>query len=142
MKRNSMILWATFVVVASLVLLLIWVSKREGEHRIFRNTMRENGIVLENQTNLPIQNPDGLGRWMLYGDIITLRQGGTVTRISEVDGKYLVWYEPRFLSNEEPQYRGALFLWDSGNYDDTLQRQRSVRVAASNALVRIQKEVK
>ncbi len=142
MKRNSMILWATFVIVALLVLLLIWVSKREGEHRIFRKTMRESGIVLENQTNLPIQNPDGLGRWMLYGDIITLRQGGTVTRISEVDGKYLVWYEPRFLSNEEPRYRGALFLWDSGNYDDTLQRQRSVRVAASNALVRIQKEVK
>ena len=142
MKRNSMILWATFVIVALLVSLLIWVSKREGEHRIFRKTMRESGIVLENQTNLPIQNPDGLGRWMLYGDIITLRQGGTVTRISEVDGKYLVWYEPRFLSNEEPRYRGALFLWDSGNYDDTLQRQRSVRVAASNALVRIQKEVK
>jgi len=142
MKRNSMILWATFVIVALLVLLFIWVSKREGEHRIFRKTMRESGIVLENQTNLPIQNPDGLGRWMLYGDIITLRQGGTVTRISEVDGKYLVWYEPRFLSNEEPRYRGALFLWDSGNYDDTLQRQRSVRVAASNALVRIQKEVK
>ena len=104
--------------------------------------MQENGIVLEYQTNLSIQNPEGLGSWLLYGDIITLRQGGTVTKISEVDDKYLVWYEPRFLSNEEPRYRGALFLWDSENYDDTLQRQRSVRVAASNALVRIQKEAK
>lgn len=142
MKRNSIILLAAIVVVVLFVPPVIWFFKQEQKCRIFRNTMRENGIVLEYQTNLPIQNPDGLGRWMLLGDIVTLRQGGTVTKISEVDGKYLVWYEPRFLSNEEPRYRGALLLWDSRNYDETLQRQRSVRVAATNALVRIQKDVK
>ncbi len=142
MKRNSIILLAAIVVVVLFVPPVIWFFKQEQKCWIFRNTMRENGIVLEYQTNLPIQNPDGLGNWKLFGDTITIRQGGTVTKISEVDGKYLVWYEPRFLSNEEPRYRGALFLWDSGNYDDTLQRQRSVRVAATNALVRIQKDVK
>ena len=142
MKRNYIFKWILSLVLVTIVSILSYSAHQENSLRKLRKTMQENGIVLEYQTNLPIQNPDGLGNWMLFGDTITIRQGGTVTKISEVDGKYLVWYEPRFLSNEEPRYRGALFLWDSGNYDETLQRQRSVRVAASNALVRIQEGLK
>ncbi len=142
MKRNSIILSASLFVVVLLGMFFFYIAKRENKLRAFRKTMQENGIVLEYHTNLSIQNPAGLGELMLYGHVITLRQGGTVTRIGEVNDKYLVWYEPMFLSNEEPRYRGALFLWDSGNYDETLQRQRSVRVAASNALVRIQEGLK
>lgn len=142
MKKTHVVLITLISVFVLIVTILLFVSWQDRKYGIFRNTMRENGIVLEYQTNLPIQNPDGLGGWMLYGDVIALRQGGTVTKIGEVNGKYLVWYEPRFLLNEESRYRGALFLWDSGNYDDTLQRQRSFRVVASNALQRLQKEVK
>lgn len=105
---------------------------KNGNH--LRNSMRQNGMVLEYQTNAVIQNPDGLGQWRLAGDVITLQQGSTVTKIGENDGKYLVWYEPRFFSAEVPNYRGAILFWDPTNYNTTIDRQRSLRIAVSNAL--------
>lgn len=130
-------LFILFLIAGVYVWICRWVDKIKSSV-----VAREEGMILEYHTNVVARNSQRIHiNSYGYGDLAAIKAGDVILKIGEVNDDYIVMYYPRGYSIGD-RYDGLVFLWNKKEYDETIERQRSIRLAVSNALAKTNAMVK
>ena len=135
---KNVLIKISHIFLSILVLFLLWLTYVEICNWVIRNNSsvvaRDRGMILEYRTNVVVRNPQQIHRYSYgYGELAPIEAGGAILKIGEVNDDYIVMYYPRGYSIDD-RYDRLVFLWNKKEYDETIERQRSLRLAVSNAL--------
>lgn len=133
MKKISRFLFVSVILL--LIVLIITIFYNSMVAMKSSVVARDQGMILEYHTNITVRNPQSIGN-LKYGDLVSIRAGDVVLKIGELNNDYIVMYYPRGYSIET-RHNGLVFLWNKKDYDETIERQRSTRLAVSNALSQV-----